>query len=299
MIKFNRKTGCCNVPYSVNISVTERCPLKCPFCFHEYDNYNELSFSQVCGYIDELVRMGTAQIQFSGGEPLVYPHILKSISYAHSKGIRVVISTSGVTITEEYARKLKEAGLDCCYISLNGSTAEVHEITRDGYSFAVNALGIFKKIGLTSAINWVAGHDNVKDLENVVSLAKSLGVKHISVIPLKKCRSNRAIREITKDDLDILIENCKRNKDYLIVESCFEELMAKSENVKSVSFGCRAGKFYMAINAQGMFLCCPHLFNSVAEASSIEEYWNNDELLSPFRHGGGCSCVSVLAEQSY
>lgn len=45
----------------------------------------------------------------------------------------MVISTSGVTITEESARKLKKAGLDCCYISLNGSTAEVHEITRDGY----------------------------------------------------------------------------------------------------------------------------------------------------------------------
>lgn len=299
MIKFNKKRGCCNVPYSVNISVTERCPLKCPFCFHKYDNYDELSFSQVCGYIDELVCMGTAQIQFSGGEPLVYPHILESISYAHSKGIRVVISTSGVTITEESARKLKEAGLDCCYISLNGSTAEIHEITRDGYRFAINALGIFKKIGLTSAINWVASHDNVKDLKNVVSLAKSLGVKHISVIPMKKCGSNRTFREITKEDLDVLMENCQRNKDYLIVESCFEELMAKSENAKSVSYGCRAGKFYMAISAQGKFLCCPHMFNSAAETSSIEEYWNNDEFLSPFRHGRGYSCVSALAEKSY
>ena len=296
MIKFNRKTGCCNTPYSVNISVTERCLLKCPFCFHEYDNCEELSFSQVCGYIDELVRMGTAQIQFSGGEPLVYQHILEAISYAHSKGIRVVISTSGVTITEEFARKLKEAGLECCYISLNGSTAEIPEITRDGYKFAVNALGIFQKIGLTSAINWVACHDNVKDLENVVSLAKSLGVKYICVIPMKKCGSNRAFRKITNEDLYILTECRKRNKDYLIFDSCFEALVAESQSAKSVSFGCRAGKFYMAISAQGKFLCCPHLFNSATDASSIEEYWKNDELLSQFRHKGGCLCVSTLDE---
>ena len=71
----------------------------------EYDNDNELSVNQVYRYIDELASMGTAQIQFSGGEPLIYPHILEVISYAHSKGIRVVISTSGVTITEQYAKE--------------------------------------------------------------------------------------------------------------------------------------------------------------------------------------------------
>lgn len=292
MIKFNRKTGCCNVPYSVNISVTERCPLKCPFCFHEYDNYDELSFSQVCGYIDELVRMGTAQIQFSGGEPLVYPHILESISYAHSKGIRVVISTSGVTITEESARKLKEAGLDCCYISLNGSTAEIHEITRDGYKFAVNALEILKKIGLTSAINWVAGHDNVKDLENVVSLAKSMGVKHISVMPMKQCGSGKTFNELTLEDLVYIEEYCSRFKGYLAIDSCFEELNKVTVDRTYITTGCRAGKFYMAINAQGEFLSCPHLYAEGVKADSIKTYWDSDGFLNEHREGKKCMCLS-------
>ena len=107
--------------------------------------------------------------------------ILEVISYAHSKGIRVVISTSGVTITEQYAKELKDRGLDCCYVSLNGSTAEIHEITRDGYEFTINALKIFKEIGLVTAINWVAGHDNINDLEKLIGFAKNLGVRHISV----------------------------------------------------------------------------------------------------------------------
>ena len=93
MIRYDRKKECCNVPYSVNISVTEKCPLKCPFCFHEYDNDNELSVNQVYRYIDELASMGTAQIQFSGGEPLIYPHILEVISYCS------VIVTPEVEIT--------------------------------------------------------------------------------------------------------------------------------------------------------------------------------------------------------
>lgn len=71
MIRYNKTKGCCNVPYSVNISVTERCPLKCPSCFHEYNHFNELEYREVCNYIDELSSLGTAQVQFSGGEPLV------------------------------------------------------------------------------------------------------------------------------------------------------------------------------------------------------------------------------------
>ena len=294
MIRYDRKKECCNVPYSVNISVTEKCPLKCPFCFHEYDNDNELSVNQVYRYIDELASMGTAQIQFSGGEPLIYPHILEVISYAHSKGIRVVISTSGVTITEQYAKELKDRGLDCCYISLNGSTAEIHEITRDGYEFTINALKIFKEIGLVTAINWVAGHDNINDLEKLIGFAKNLGVRHISVIPMKRSGRNNAFQEMTKEDLGKLIECFNRNKGYIIAESCFDSLIAKKQNFKSVSDGCRAGKFYMSINAKGSFLCCPHLLNSAAVAPSIEEYWNNDEYILKFRQYRECPCLTIL-----
>ncbi len=295
MIKFSKKNGCCNAPYSVNISVTERCPLKCPFCFHEYDNYNELSFSRVCIYIDELVNMGTAQVQFSGGEPLTYRHIYDVIAYAHSKGLRVVISTSGVSVTEETTRRLIEAGLDCCYVSLNGSTAQIHEITRDGFGFAINALGIFKKMGMTSAVNWVAGRENIRDLEELVKLAKSMGVKHISVIPMKKCGGERNFGAPSKEDLDWLRDYCRENRDYLIVESCFEEFLSETKNVKSVSSGCRAGKFYMAINARGEFLSCPHLFGMAAEESSIKDYWNHNENLLQFRRREGGSCMLELS----
>lgn len=296
MIKFSKKNGCCNAPYSVNISVTERCPLKCPFCFHEYDNYNELSFSSICEYIDELASMGTAQVQFSGGEPLVYQHIFESIAYAHSKGMRVVISTSGVFVTEEITQKLMAAGLDCCYISLNGSTAKIHEVTRDGFRFAINALEIFKKMGMASAINWVASHENVKDLRKLISLAKSMGVKHISIIPMKKCGGGREIEKLTKEDLAYLWEYCKSNRDYLIIESCFEEIFPEAKCNKSVSSGCRAGKFYMAVNAKGEFLGCPHLFGTATTAETIKEYWNYNESLSQFRRRDSNSCLTVLSE---
>ena len=75
MIRFRKEKGYSTAPYSVNISLTEKCPLRCPFCFHKYENCHELDFQTVCNYIDELTVLGTAQVQFSGGEPVSYTHL--------------------------------------------------------------------------------------------------------------------------------------------------------------------------------------------------------------------------------
>lgn len=87
MIRFRKEKGYSTAPYSVNISLTEKCPLRCPFCFHKYENCHELDFQTVCNYIDELTVLGTAQVQFSGGEPLLYSNLLKIISYSHLRGL--------------------------------------------------------------------------------------------------------------------------------------------------------------------------------------------------------------------
>ena len=60
ILRYDKKKGHCTAPYSVNIAVTERCPLKCPFCFQKYDHYHELSYQMVQKYIDEISSLGTA-----------------------------------------------------------------------------------------------------------------------------------------------------------------------------------------------------------------------------------------------
>lgn len=110
MIRFRKEKGYSTAPYSVNISLTEKCPLRCPFCFHKYENCHELDFQTVCNYIDELTVLGTAQVQFSGGEPLLYSNLLKIISYSHLRGLRTVMSTSGMGLSEKMAAELKTSG---------------------------------------------------------------------------------------------------------------------------------------------------------------------------------------------
>ena len=279
----------CNGPYSVNISVTERCPLKCPICFHEYGKYYEMEPQTVCGYIDELALLGTKQVQFSGGEPLVYPYLVEIIAYAQKKGIRNVISTSGVGMTVEYVKRLEEVGLDCCNVSLNGSNAEIHKLTREGFQCSKKALEILSLSGLTVAINWVAYHENIEDLPQLISLAKSFNVKYISVLSMKKNNVGMVCNPINKTDFDNLVQYCREFKGYLIVESCFHELGTALKGGRFLGEGCRAGTFYMAINAKGDFMPCPHLIQTGGKYFSIKEYWNEDRELERYRENKTCS----------
>lgn len=298
MIRYNKEKMCCNVPYSVNISVTERCPLRCPFCFQEYDHFHELDFQMVCDYINELSSIGTAQVQFSGGEPLVYPYLLDSIAYAHLKGLYTTISSSGFGMTEEFAEKLKIAGLDNCHISLNGSTEEIHALTRDGFKCAIQALKNLSKVELQTAINWVAYHENINDLPQLVALAKSFNVKHINVLSMKKNNADAISNRMNKKDFMDLVYFCNKYRGYLIVDSCFKELDDVLKGNKCLAGGCRAGVFYMTINASGEFLRCPHLVGKSIKCSSINRYWNEDEELCRSRKDRLCSCSYKILDYS-
>ena len=99
MQKFNisyiKEKGCLNVPYSINISLTERCYLACPFCFKDPQYSAELELDQVLGYLREMGSMGVKCVQFSGGEPLLYPHLITVIKYAKTQHLFTRISSSG------------------------------------------------------------------------------------------------------------------------------------------------------------------------------------------------------------
>lgn len=289
------------VPFSVNISITEKCPLKCPFCFQPYGEKAELDINTIYDYLDELSLLGTKYVQFSGGEPLTYKNLAKAIAYAKERGLRTRISTSGVLLTYQIAELLKDAGLDCCHISLNGSKECIHEKTRSGFNETIKALHILSDSQITASINWVANHENVHDLPNLITLGKTYNVKNITLLANKHNNKNKILYPLTFEDLCELKQYWVEYSDYLVIESCFYQLnnLIKSKKSKSIEHGCRAGRFYMAISARNEFLPCPHVNIPQKNIASIEEYWNYNEELNSMRQilksnlQNGCQeCIS-------
>ncbi len=155
--------GLCNMHHSTasltNIDLTNRCNLKCPYCFANANAQSyvyEPSLTEIKGMLDQVadVRPKRQQgIQFSGGEPTLHPHFLEAVSYAKELGfISVQIATNGITLAQEkFAKKAAEAGLRMIYLQFDGTFGGIYQKTRgvDIWKIKQKAVENCRKFGIT------------------------------------------------------------------------------------------------------------------------------------------------------
>jgi uncharacterized radical SAM superfamily Fe-S cluster-containing enzyme len=120
------------------IDLTNRCNLACPICFAN---------ANVAGYVfepdfDEIVRqleqlrgyrpVPASSVQFTGGEPTIYPRFLDAVRRAKELGFsHIQIASNGITLADpDFANRCAEAGLHTVYLQFDGVDDEVYEFTR-------------------------------------------------------------------------------------------------------------------------------------------------------------------------
>lgn len=119
----------------LRISLTDRCNLRCTYCmpkeifgakhvFLKKDQW--LKFSELDDLVEAFVQLGVRKVRLTGGEPLLrkgldkYIHRLK---YFH-KIDDIALTTNGVRLAE-YAKSLKEAGLERITVSLDALDPQI------------------------------------------------------------------------------------------------------------------------------------------------------------------------------
>lgn len=272
-------------PKELQIEITNRCPLACPQCYKGDTNTANMPLKIYTDIIDEAARIGVSLVNINGGEPLCHPDFNNMVRYAVNKRIMVMTYISGINFTTDFLNELN--GIDNMYlmVSLNGSTEEINSLSRDGYVHAINALSILskEKVSFKFGINWVARHDNVKDLPFLVEIAKRYHVNLINIVCNKIAADNKVNSELDSSDYKIIIDIIKNNKELFSIQSCYgvlwSQLLIKGE---SNSRGCPAGIRMCCINVNGKFMPCTHLIYEESHPS-IQEYWINSKVLRQLR----------------
>jgi len=98
------------------IEPTTNCQLACPGCYRGLSQPNpekkDQDFEKLKKEIDNLIEIKKIKvIQFTGGEPLLYPKFDQLITYARSKKLYVGFITNGIALTEKRLRQLKKLGV--------------------------------------------------------------------------------------------------------------------------------------------------------------------------------------------
>lgn len=117
------------------IEVTQRCNLRCKFCFassggqHEDINMQKIEFM----YRSILNSSGICNIQISGGEPTVRDDLPEIIKLGSKLGFKFIqLNTNGIRIAKDsdYVKKLKEAGLSSVFLQFDGTDNKIYENLR-------------------------------------------------------------------------------------------------------------------------------------------------------------------------
>lgn len=175
-------------PFVVIWEMTQACDLACLHCRASAQprrDDRELTTDEAKRLMDTIRTMGPPLFVLTGGDPLKRPDTVSLVEYGTSIGLRVALTPSGTPLmTARVLESLRDAGLARLAVSLDGSTAAIHDRFRGvagSFDWSVQMLRTAREIGLSTQVNTTISSDNVADLEGLIALMGDLGIALWSV----------------------------------------------------------------------------------------------------------------------
>ena len=172
-----------NAPFLVIWETTQACDLACKHCRAEAQplhHPDELTTEEAKKLLDDVRRFGPIIFVFSGGDCLKRPDIVELTRYGSELGLRMAITPATTPLcTTEKLRELKEAGLARLAVSLDGSSAEVHDEFRQvqgSFGHGLRILETARDLGISTQVNTVVARHNVNDFTVMANLLADLGI---------------------------------------------------------------------------------------------------------------------------
>jgi radical SAM protein with 4Fe4S-binding SPASM domain len=257
----------------------------------------------------------------TGGEPLLRRDILEFVRRAAERGLWVVVGTNGVSITENLARRLAEAGARGLSLSLDALDPDRHDRfrkVRGAWRNTVEGAEILNRTGLPFIVQTTVGSHNLGELEEIADFAHDrLAAKVWNLYFLVPTGRGQFVSDITPEEYDDVLASLYRiqrkyDRRMLVNAKCaphyiktaLEHAVLSAEASAEADLpirtysggagGCPAGTHYMGIRPNGDVTPCPYLpvFAGTLRSSSLADLWTSSELFAGIRRrtslGGRC-----------
>jgi len=189
----------------LKIELTQECPLACVHCSTRSDRFAKVLLPPevVSRLLHEARSMGTGNVAFSGGEPLVYSRLVEVLLTASSLEFASTLYTSGLKnnnlepLNSRDVSSLVSAGLFRIVFSIHAANPAIHNSVTGFPSFepTIQAINASVSGGLCVEFHFVPLRRNYAELEGVIDLAARLGVRTVSVLRFVPQGRGASIRE--------------------------------------------------------------------------------------------------------
>lgn len=173
----------------LKIEVTHRCNLRCVHCSSVSDPpLADMSLDDFEEIVRQARNMGIGRLVISGGEPLLWPPLVRGINYATTldKPMTVTLYTSGYPVIDETAAFfLKAAGLSRVIFGVHGVEAKTHDAITgltgscDATTSSLRTIVAHK---IPCEVHFVPMQWNYKEAEGIVRVYDAFGVERVSFL---------------------------------------------------------------------------------------------------------------------
>lgn len=302
--------NCLSAPLDVFIAITYNCNLSCAHCnvYPTRDAGKELSTSQWVDFIRRLAEMKVFTLWISGGEPLLREDFFTLLDEIEKYHFHYGLNTNATLIDENISKELSRfKRLNHIVVSLDGSTAEIHERLRGKGSFDKTITGIRNLLLFHSHVSTytTVNQYNYDDIENIVSLGKSLGViavKFNEMLPLGNALCHLpelAISNAQRRYLTRRLESLRAEFGNFVIGTVLEmsdffkpfqalDEMENSQPSGTVNglFGCGGGITKCTVRPDGYVVPCDRLWNFKAGnilTTDFQEIWKTSAIFAQMR----------------
>ncbi len=287
---------------NIAINVTSRCNLRCSFCYNR-DGLSagangELTAQEIMSFLDTArpILSKSPSLALVGGEPLECPDkVIEVASYAIRRGFSTLVSTNGTKVTDEFARKAKETGLEV-QVSIDGHNADLIDPLRGKGVFEMTRNGIRTLVanGVYTIMCAICHADNFEHIESFYALARSLGVNEARFIPLKRVGGGVEsplrivpIEAMLKKAVSVFAQN--RDFRSLSGRDCFT-IIANTCRFSNKRSSCGTGLQTLLLDSDGTIYPCLNTNVDALRVANVREAgfdlldtWDNSPVLKDVR----------------
>ena len=207
-------------PKGIDIDITNRCNLRCRYCYHfesAGDGGGDLPPREWIRFFGELNRCAVTEVTMAGGEPFIRKDLKEIIGGIVSNRMRFSILSNGTLIDDDMAAFLSATGrCNTVQVSIDGSVPVTHDSMRGRGSFVKAAEGIrtLQRHNVPVAVRVTIHRKNVHDLESVARLLlDDLGLSGFSTNSasyMGLCRKNAEMVQLTVGERTLAMETLMR-----------------------------------------------------------------------------------------
>lgn len=300
-------------PRSVDLDITNRCNLRCRYCYHfsgPGDVDQDLPKAEWLRFFQELNRCAVMNVTLAGGEPFFRDDLKELIAGIVDNRMRFSILSNGILLTDEMAAFLSSTGrCDGVQVSIDGSKPETHDACRGKGNFnrAIAGIRCLQKHHLPVQVRVTIHRHNVPDLEAIAMLLlDEIGLSGFSTNAasyMGLCRQNVEQVGLSVEDRTLAMETLlKLNRKY---DNCIsaqagpladavrwtEMELARQKGKKRISTGgfltaCGCGMNKIAVRADGAIVPCTmlsHMEIGQINKDDLKDIWQNHPEMKKIR----------------